>query len=104
MLSELLGVVSASVPRQDEAAPTNQHTKVPDPPVQSGLHPSFQLFPLSNPLRENERCGSLTSHGSASKTVERTAKVPNSSPFGQSSFRRRGKPGGAVKPRGTWFP
>src|SRR5947208_15549787 len=69
MLSELLGVVGASVPRQDEAAPTNHQTQVPNPPVQPGLHMSLQLFHLRKTWREKVCCGSRTRHASASKVA-----------------------------------
>src|SRR5437763_886890 len=49
MLSELLGVVSARLPPQDEAAPMNYQTKVPHPPEQPGLHLRLQLFHLRDP-------------------------------------------------------
>src|SRR5437763_306531 len=74
MLSELLGVVSAGVPRQDEAAPMDRQTKVPHPPVQPGLHMSLQLFHLRKTCREKRCCRSVISHGSASKVAGRTAK------------------------------
>jgi hypothetical protein len=76
MLGELLGVVSASVPLQDEAARTNHQTKMVHPPVRPGLNMSLQKT-----WRENECCGSLTNHGSASKIAGRTSKVSKSSAF-----------------------
>src|SRR5262249_20741186 len=104
MLSELLSVEGVSVPPQDEAVPTNHQTKVLHPPDQLGLHTSLQLFHLRNTLRENERCGSLTSHGSVSKAAGLTAKVPISSPFGPKFFSLNGIPDRIVKPMRTWFP
>src|SRR5262249_9182078 len=106
LLGELLGVVSAGLSRQDDAAPTNHHTKVPNPPVKPGLHPSLQAFRLGEKGRwADKRFGRLRVHGSASRVAGRPpVEVPRPSAALLSSARWMSTAGGAVIPSRTRLP